>query len=215
MQSPLTAELTPEKRLALTYAPARAREATLAVLALDERMAKILRSGREPLAGQLRLAWWRETLQQPAAEWPRGDPLLDNLRDWHDPSPLAGLADGWETLLAEQVTDAEVAAFVHGRAAAFTSLAAQLGIADSLAAGAAASTWAVADLAANLSAPAEKGVALAYARKLPPVPRLPSLLRPLAVLAALGRSGLAGGGGPLLAGPRSALLALRTGLTGR
>src|SRR5690349_22344454 len=114
MQSPLTAELTPEKRLALAYAPARAREATLAALSLDERLAKILRSGREPLAGQLRLAWWRETLQRPTAEWPRGDPLLDSLREWRDPSPLVGLADGWETLLAEQVTNAEVAAFVEG-----------------------------------------------------------------------------------------------------
>jgi hypothetical protein len=36
--------------------------ATLALLALDARLAAILRGRREPIAAQLRLAWWREML---------------------------------------------------------------------------------------------------------------------------------------------------------
>jgi phytoene synthase len=215
MSSPLTAELTPEKRLALTYAPARASAATLAMFALDERLARILRRGGELLAGQLRLAWWRETLRQPAAEWPRGDPLLDMLGGWREPAMLADLADGWEGLLAEQVTEKELAEFAEGRASAFACLANELGMPEPDKAAAAARVWALADLTAHLSQPREKALALAYASTLPAPPRLPGELRPLAVLAALGAAALRGGGGPLLAGPGSALRALRTGLTGR
>jgi phytoene synthase len=76
----LAAELPPPQRLALNYASARARPAFLALLALDTRFAAVLRQRREPIAAQLRLAWWRKTLAEPAAGWPRGEPVLDALR---------------------------------------------------------------------------------------------------------------------------------------
>src|SRR5688572_12291083 len=99
--SELVAELSPAKRLAVAYAPSRARRPTLALLALDERFAAMLRGRREPLATQLRLAWWRDMLARPAEEWPRGDPVLDSLLAWRDTAGLAELASGWEALLAE------------------------------------------------------------------------------------------------------------------
>ena len=94
--STLVEELPPAQRLALNYASRRARPATLALLALDARLAAILSQRREPIAAQLRLAWWRETLAKPSAQWPRGEPVLDALRGWRDTSTLAGLAEGFE-----------------------------------------------------------------------------------------------------------------------
>ena len=74
---------------------------------------------------------------------------------------------------------------------------------------------ALADLAANMSDGAERALVVDYGRTVPPTPRLSAALRPLAVLAGLGAAALARGGGPLLSGPGSTLLALRIGMTGR
>jgi phytoene synthase len=209
------AELSPLKRLALSYASARARPATLALLALDERLAAVVRGRREPIAAQLRLAWWRDVLGRPAAEWPHGEPLLEALRGWRDPAALAALPSGWEALLADDLEPQAIADFVDGRAKAFAALARELGVATDGDAAAAARVWALADLAANLSDGAERALVVECGRNLGSPPRLSATLRPLAVLAALGAAALARGGGELLGGPASAFHALRVGLTGR
>jgi phytoene synthase len=212
--SDLTSDLPRPQRLALAYAPARARAATEAVLALDARLASILRARREPIAAQLRLAWWREMLTRPSAEWPRGEPVLDALRGWRDPSGLAKLAEGWEALLADTLEREAIDEFVAGRMRAFACLAGELGVASAEEVGKAARVWALADLAANLSDGAERALVVEYGRDLAPPP-LPASLRPLAVLAGLGARALRKGGAPLLSGPGSSLLALRIGLAGR
>jgi phytoene synthase len=203
------------QRLALAYASARSRPATLSLFALDTRLAAILRGRREPIATQLRLAWWRDVFSRPADEWPGGEPLLDALRGWRDPSPLAGLAEGWEALLADDLTPPVIAEFVEGRARAFAALARELGAHPPEDAGEAAKIWALADLAANISDGAERDLVVECGRRLGAPPRLSASLRPLAVLAGLGASALAAGGGPILSGPRSVLAALRIGMTGR
>lgn len=214
-RSAMLDDLPPAERLALAYAPARNRSATLALLALDARLAAIVRGRREPIATQLRLAWWRDVLARPAAEWPRGEPVLDGLRGWRDPSCLAGLPGGWEALLADELTPAAIGEFADGRGQAFACLARELGTPSPEDAATAGRTWALADLAANLSNGLERALVVECGRGLSAPPRLPASLRPLAVLAALGAAALKRGGGPLLAGPRSALLALRIGVTGR
>ena len=214
MPDDLTADLPPPQRLALSYASARARPATLALLALDARLAAVLRARREPIAAQLRLAWWRDVLARPAAEWPHGEPVLDALRGWRDPSGLSGLAVGWEALLAEALTPTAIAEFVAGRASAFACLARELGAEAVEAAEQAARIWALADLAANISDGEERALVVDYGRPIVPPP-LSASLRPLAVLAGLGARALQQGGAPLLSGPGSTLLALRIGLTGR
>lgn len=208
-------DLPPPQRLALAYASARSRPATLALLALDARLAAILRGRREPIATQLRLAWWRDTLARPAADWPHGEPVLDALRGWRDPSGLASLPGGWEALLAEELSPAAIAEFVDARGQAFACLAAELGASSPEDAAAAARIWALADLAANMSEGPESALVVGYGRTLPPPPHLPASLRPLAVLAALGAAALQRGGGALLAGPGRMLLSLRIGMTGR
>lgn len=215
MSSQLLADLPPLQRLALTYASTRSRAAILPLLALDARLAAILRGRREPIATQLRLAWWRDVLARPKVEWPAGEPLLEELRGWRDPAPLAGLAEGWEALLADDLTPAIIAEFVEGRARAFAALARELGVYPPDDAEEAAKIWVLADLAANISDGAERDLVVEYGRRLGPPPRLSASLRPLAVLAGLGASALAAGGAPILSGPRSVLAALRIGMTGR
>jgi 15-cis-phytoene synthase len=210
----LLEDLPAPQRLALTYASARSRSATLALLALDARLAAVLRARREPIAAQLRLAWWRDMLTRPAAEWPRGEPVLDALRGWRDPSGLSDLAVGWEALLAEALTPEAIAEFVAGRGRAFGCLARELGAEAIEHAEQAARIWALADLAAHISDGEERALVVEAGRGLAPSP-LPASLRPLAVLAGLGAAALRKGGVPLLNGPGSALLALRIGLTGR
>lgn len=208
-------ELPAALRLALAYAPARSRPLIVPLLQLDARLAATLRGRREPLATQLRLAWWRDMLSRPPTEWPGGEPLLDALRSWRDPSGLVALVDGWEALLSERLTAAEIAEFVDGRGRAFACLAQELGVEGLDDAAEAARIWALADLAANMSHGAERDLVIDYGRTLVAPPRLSASLRPLAVLAALGAAALGNGGGALLSGPRSIFTALRIGLTGR
>jgi phytoene synthase len=202
------------QRLALAYASARSRAATLALFALDARLAQIVRGRREPLPAQLRLAWWRDMLARPTAEWPRGEPLLEALRGWRDPTGLAALPSAWEALLGDALDSAAIAEFVEGRGQACATLATELGVDGADDAAAAARIWALADLAANLSDGRERELTVEYGRSLGSPPRLSASLRPLAVLAGLGAAALARGGGELL-GPSGMLLALRIGLTGR
>ena len=215
MSSAFLADLPALQRLVLAYAPARSRPATLALLLLDARLAAILRGRREPIATQLRLAWWRETLARPPHEWPGGEPQLEALREWRDPTALAALPSAWEALLVDELGPAAIAEFVDGRAQGFAALARELGVEAVDDAVAAARIWALADLAANLSDGAERALVVSYGQSLDPPPRLSASLRPLAVLASLGAAALARGGGDLLGGPASAFHALRVGLTGR
>jgi phytoene synthase len=50
--------------LALTYAPVRERAALAALFAIDRAMGDVVRTTREMLLGPVRLAWWRERLEE-------------------------------------------------------------------------------------------------------------------------------------------------------
>lgn len=206
------------QRLALAYAPRLLREATLGLFALDAHLANLLRQAREPMIAQIRLAWWRERLEEPVARRPQGDPLLGLLATWtgHE-AGLVALVDGWEHLLAERLDGDAIREFSAGRAAGFTGLAE---LAGEVPAPAPASTagmrWALADLAAHLGKSGEREAALAAARALPSEPAsLPRALRPLTVLDGLARRSLARGGGRLAEGPLAGLAAVRLGILGR
>jgi len=214
MSAELMHGLPQVQRLALSYAPAASRSKFLALFALETRLAGIVRSVREPILAQLRLAWWRDRLTSAKDGWPHGDAVLDALRDWRDPSGLGELVNAWEALLAEQLTAETIETHIAGRADAFAMMAREIGTDKENDAVAAGRCFAQADLAANLGDEAERSAVLSHvARQM--VPRLPRTLRPLSVLAGLGRSAMRKGGSPLLSGPASVFLALRIGLTGR
>ncbi|WP_052208075.1 hypothetical protein [Croceibacterium mercuriale] len=214
MAGDLHSDLPELSQLAVAYAPPAAKQQTATMLALDERLATILRKKREPMLAQLRLAWWRDRLNEPAAQWPAGDAVLDSLREWNNPGALAPLVDGWEVLVADQVDQTALDRFATGRAAGFAALAAELDHPPAPARRA-GRVWALADLVANLSDPQERALALTVAQQNGHPPALPRDLRPLTVLAGLGWRAVRTGGGPLLVGRGAALTALRLGVLGR
>lgn len=118
--------LTPPERLAIAYAPRALRPAWTGLLALDRRLADAAREGREPIMVQLRLAWWRDRLAEPAAQRPKGEPLLALLAAWDDNrAALGALVDGWE---AQVVGEDGGVALDAARAGAIVTLARMAGL---------------------------------------------------------------------------------------
>ena len=63
-------EHDPDRYLATLFAPADAREALFALYAFDHEITRVRRMVSEPVAGLVRLQWWREALDALAADQP-------------------------------------------------------------------------------------------------------------------------------------------------
>ncbi len=218
MSQSLIETLPAPQRLALAYAPARAKPRTLVLFALEARLAQAVRQASEPIMAQMRLAWWRDQLALPLAKRENSDALAASLALFEgEEIALQALVDGWEVLLSEWMDLAAVERIAAGRAAGFAALArlsgADQAVDDALRAG---RRFALADLATKFSNSEERAqvLALAGAERGQGI-ALPRVLRSLAVLDGLARRSIAKGGAPLLDGPASALTAIRLGLVGR
>lgn len=205
------------QRMALAYAPAHLRTQTLALFALDTRLAGLLRHSREPMLAQLRFAWWRETLAQEPQSWPEGEPLLRVLKSWQGHhKQLSTLVDGWEALTgAAPLPDSAIQTFARGRAEAFASLAEIAGGRDATRALALAHEWALCDLAERLTHPVERETARRLAAEHEQKRgRFSRSVRPLLVLNRLARRRMLQGDSSADKSPAAVLLALRCGLLG-
>ena len=199
----LIEELPAVRRLALSYATRAAHPPFLALLALDAKLGGVVAAAREPVLAQIKLAWWRERLAAPAAERPRGQPLLAALTCWggHEPVLIA-LVEAWEAMLGDAP---DAAGIGEARAAAMRSLAHLVGAgAAAEPAGGAARVWSDAEL----GLPSVPGPAFSLAA-------LPRALRPLVVLAGLGQRAARRGQRGLIERPADMLCAIRLGLSGR
>ena len=188
----------PERALALSYA-VTGSDAAAAILALDDRLAGIIRRTGEPLVGQMRLTWWREALERLDREPAPAEPVLQALaamvlRRGVAGGDLAGVVDGWEALLVDPLDDAAMIAHAERGRVLFTSIARAIGARDA-ASGMAGEGWALADLSLHLLDPAARCAAAALARA-----RLDAALRqrwsragrPLGALAHLARLDMGG-----------------------
>jgi len=156
------------QELAFSYAPDGTRDAIGALFALDVALGNILRTTREPLVGQMRLAWWREALQGLDASGAPAEPVLQSLAAAVLPLGIAGRAlsemvDAWEPLLgdsnAEWIDDH---ARLRGRKLfELAGVAVEASASDPI--GEAGEGWALADLAANLSDPVQANRAREHA----------------------------------------------------
>ncbi|WP_343061288.1 hypothetical protein [Novosphingobium flavum] len=175
-----------------------------------------MRSAREPMLAQMRLAWWRDRLNADISTWPKGEPLLARLADWGDAAGgLAALVDGWEALLGDApLAGSALAEFARGRAGGVAALAARHG-ADAGIARAAAMRWALADLALHLGDPHEKAAAHGLLNEADPAGKVGGTLRPLAILAGLSERAVRTGASEALSGPGALLAAIRLGIIGR
>ena len=93
----------------------RDRRAALAALwSLAERLTKLLHDAREPLFGQIKLAWWRDMAAMLAtnpAALPKGEPLLADLQEtWAGEGGLDTLVDAAEAMLLADDTAAQQSA---------------------------------------------------------------------------------------------------------
>jgi phytoene synthase len=141
-------------RLALSYAPARVKSPTLALLALDARLADVVRSASEPMLAQLRLAWWREQLMPDPAPGQAGEPLLVALESWDNSRlVLRGLVDGWEEMTGEApLASAAFETLANARGEAFASLCGLIASHDEVSgARRLGYNWALCDIRAHLN----------------------------------------------------------------
>lgn len=175
----------------------------LGLLGLDTRLAQVVREAREPMLAQIRLAWWRDRLTEPADKRPAGEPLLALLGD--DGAVFAPLVDGWEALLGDApLPQSAIGAFVQGRANALGGLAERLDKSREPSEQVGRS-WALADLASRLSHPEERAHVAALTAS-SGIPRLPREMRPLVVLHGLAIRNRNG--------PSALLVAMRLGIFG-
>ena len=185
----------PERALAVSYAPAGAREALQTLFALDATLARLARHTREPVAAQLRLAWWRDAIDGLEAGSPDGQPLLAALRTSVVPRGVTGAAlarvvDGWEALIV-----GDVPAYVRDRGEGLFEAGA--GVLDAVDPwlGEAGTAWASVELAVTSPDRATAAEARGAAERLFAVqwPRASRAARPLAALALAARMDLEGG----------------------
>src|SRR5690242_2134587 len=86
--------------LALTYVPPRDRGALAALFAIDRAMGDVVRTTKEPMLGPIRLAWWRERLEELDEGQTPAEPRLRAVQRELGPRgvaghDLAGLEGGW------------------------------------------------------------------------------------------------------------------------
>jgi phytoene synthase len=191
----------PERALALRYSPPAALPGILALFALDDSLAGVLRTTREPMVGQMRLTWWHEALTSLDNAPPPAEPVLQALARNVLPHGVAGtrlawMIEGWEELLeAEPFDDDAIARHAARRGGKLFEMAGLLlGAAASDPLTAAGEGWALADLARHLSDRSTADRALARAAA--PLARATRVRwsragRPLGALAHLARMNLA------------------------
>ena len=98
----------------LVSVPHARRAALSALWGLAARLTKLLLDAREPLIGQIKLAWWRDMMTMLAGDpgnLPKGEPLLAELQaTWAGQGGLDALVDAAEAmLLAENHADRRAA----------------------------------------------------------------------------------------------------------
>ncbi len=189
----MTLDLDPERRLALSYVAALRRPALETLWRLDVTMGSVLATGREPLISQIRLAWWRESLDKLDRERAPAEPTLEAVAAHLIPAgiggaELAAMEEGWTALLpAEPLRSEDLQLHAEARGGRLFALSARLLGGEVPGLTEAGGAWALVDLARRSGRDEEARAALDAARGRPAIARWPAPLRPLGMLAALAR----------------------------
>lgn len=196
-----------DRDLVRLHWPLALRPAFDALFAIDDALAEVVGTAREPMLGVIKLAWWREALEkldhQPAPAEPRLQAAAAELLPRGiGGKALAGLEDGWGALLEEMPDRARLRA----RGVLLFQFAARLlgetgeGLRE------AGGLWAEVDLARRFGRPLPEAFVLS---------RAPRPLRPLTGLAALAARDARSGVLEPEAAPGRAWTLIRHRLTGR
>lgn len=194
-----------DRDLVRLYWPVELRPAFDALFAIDEAMGDIVGRANEPALAAIKLAWWRERLEELDEGKVPAEPRLRAAADELLTRSIAGaslaqLEDGWAAMLD---TDPDPGRTVARGARLFEMASSLIGVADPMI-----------DTAGRLYALASIGhrplVSAELARH-----RFPRALRPLTALAALAARDAKRGGSEPEGTPGRAWTLLRHRLTGR
>ena len=188
-------ELGADRTLALSYVPAQHRAALAALFAIDAAMGDVVRTSSEPALGAIRLAWWRERLEELDRGPPPAEPRLQAVARELKPRGIegrdvAGLEGGWLRLFEPFPWDIKVAEAVWFRGRSLFALAARIVATPDETIEAAGGLWALIDAARHCSDGLSRqmllGQARTFARGMSGA-KFPPALRPLSMLGALAR----------------------------
>ena len=180
--------------LALTYASVRERALLAALFAIDRAMGDVVRTTREPLLGPVRLAWWRERLEDldagiSAPAEPRlvavERHLLPREVTGHD---LSSLEAGWLRLFDPFPWSVETSDAIRFRGNLLFGLGAKVLAVNDDRIESAGGLWALTDAARHCSDGSSRALLLDQARTFARAlggEKFPTALRPLSVLAAV------------------------------
>ncbi len=139
--------------LALSYVPRPQRFRLADLFALDAALGNVVRTTREPMVGRIKLAWWRERLEEVDEGLVPPEPQLQATAQLVAETPLtgamlAGLTERWEPLLDDFPWECETIGAVAGRGALMFGYAATvLGAEQPQTAIIAGSLWSLVDVA--------------------------------------------------------------------
>lgn len=189
--------LDPDRRLALAYVPTRRRPAVEALWRLDAAMGAVLAGGREPMISRIKLAWWREALEKLDRERAPAEPVLKALAAYVLPAGVTGaqlatMEEGWAVLLSDEpLSPANLADYARWRGGLLFDLSSTLlDGSDDAAVRCAGEAWALVDLARHSGNLEDLEAAIDEARRRELLQKWRSPLRPLGMLAMLGRRDL-------------------------
>jgi phytoene synthase len=199
--------VTTDRDLVRLHWPVELRPALDAMFAIDDAMAEVVGTAREPMLAAIKLAWWRDSLEKLDREPPPAEPRLRAAAQLLLPrgiggGALAGLEDGWAALLEEHPDEGRLRA----RGTLLFMLAARLLETSGEGVSVPGALWAEVDLARRFGRPLPAAV---------PLPPSPWSLRPLTALAALADRDARLGKPEAEATPARAWTLLRHRITGR
>lgn len=184
--------------LALFYVPRPQRFLVTSLFELDAAMGEVVRTTREPMVGQIRLAWWRERLEELDQGIVPAEPHLQAAAEVVSPGEVKGaelseLTEGWAALLNPFPWDRAVAETIAERGRRLFAMAARIvGAAEAADFQTAGALWALIDVARHCSDPQSREALVAAARRVAPTlgGTAADEARPLTVLGVLAKRDL-------------------------
>ena len=107
-RSAIAETLGADRELALIHVPTVVREAFRALFSIDSAMADVVARSTDPALGRIKLAWWRERLEELDRAAAPAEPRLGAVAEHLLPigvkgADLAELEAGWATLLDDEI----------------------------------------------------------------------------------------------------------------
>ena len=143
--------------LALSYVPRPQRFRLAELFALDAALGNVVRTTHEPMVGRIRLAWWRERLEEIDQGLVPAEPVLQATAELVGRTALTGamladLAGRWEPLLESFPWEGDTIGAVTGRGELlFGHAATVLEARDPRMAMSAGTLWSLVDVAGHCS----------------------------------------------------------------